>query len=63
MSCWCAPSCELKMFKAWPGHMPDAMENRATKLRMEFKVFTGGSDSFAFHYDFSFPVTFSIAKI
>lgn len=63
MGCWCVPSSELKILKTCPGHLSETREIVAAKPRLEFKAFTGGSDSFAFHYDFSFPVTYGVAKI
>lgn len=63
MGCWCVPSSELKILKAQPGHLSETREAMTAKPHLEFKAFTGGSGSFAFHYDFSFPATYDVAKI
>lgn len=46
---WCILSSELKMYNAWPGQTSEAGDTKAAELCPEFKVFTGGADSFAFY--------------
>lgn len=49
MGGWCIPSSELKIYNTWPGYASEAGDTKATQLCPELKVFTGGSDSFAFY--------------